>query len=353
MKCGNSEIYFSDAAIQSLVATIGQAVSEQTKIFVLADENTYRHCWPLVQDHFVDIEINLMVIEPGEDSKSIEVAHHLWNEMLDQNADRKSILINLGGGVVTDLGGFVASTFKRGIRFINMPTSLMAMADASIGGKTGIDLGVSKNQVGTFASPSEVLILPSFLESLQEQEKLSGLAECVKHGLLDSPELLDEILEVGTSIRGLEILQQVISVKVNTVQIDPMETGLRKSLNLGHTVGHAVESSCLAAQKPIPHGFAVMMGLLAELRISEKAVGLDPQVTAKIQSLMDSLFADCRTWKTEIVDLETYMEADKKNVGGQLRFSLLKNYGDCEVDCTITQKQLANGLKHLSSWLSK
>lgn len=352
MKCLRSEILFGDQAIQSLVATVAQANSAGAQIVVLLDENTHQNCWPMVEGHFVDCVVNLMIMGPGEESKSIEYANELWNEMLDQGADRHSILINIGGGVVTDLGGFVASTYKRGVRFINMPTSLMAMADAAIGGKTGIDLGSSKNQVGTFAWPSHVLILPEFLKTLPEQEKLSGWAECLKHGLLHSEELFNQVSKSLDSLDE-QLIRQVIRVKVDTVEADPNESGIRKSLNFGHTVGHAIESSCMENGEAIPHGFAVALGILAELKIGEELFGLNLDLTSIWEKLLDQHFSESRKWKAHISELETYMASDKKSVGGQLRFSLLSDFGDCWIDQPVTDDQLRSGLQQLNSWLAK
>ena len=351
MKCQDSEILFGDQAIQSLVASIAQVNSSGSKIFVLLDENTHEHCWPLIENHFMESEVNLMVIEPGEKSKSLEIAAHLWNAMLEQNADRQSILINVGGGVVTDLGGFIASTFKRGIQFINMPTSLLGAVDAAIGGKTGIDLGTSKNQVGTFAWPSQVLVIAEFLKTLSEADKLSGLAECFKHGLLHSKALFEEIQTSDSMDQNL--IQRIIEVKVKTVESDPKESGIRKSLNLGHTIGHAIESSCLADGNPIPHGHAVAMGIHAELKISEQVLNLNTAVLEKWEEVMNQFYPKCKNWKSDISELQVHMKSDKKNVAGQLRFSLLADYGVCQIDQPVSEEQLNSGIEHLNSWLAK
>lgn len=242
-----------------------------SKIFILVDENTHEYCLPVLLGNMeTDLGFEILEIEAGEEMKNIQTANQLWEILTEMQADRKALVINLGGGVITDMGGFVASTYKRGIKFINIPTTLLSMCDASIGGKTGIDLMHYKNMVGTFAFPEQIFIYPKFLETLPFKELRSGFAEMLKHGLIADKNHWDQLIQ----IHKLEVetviphIQTSMNIKQDVVEKDFHESNIRKTLNFGHTIGHAVESLCLQQENPILHGEAVAMGMITEAHLA-------------------------------------------------------------------------------------
>ena len=306
----------------------------KSSIFILCDSNTVEHCLPkldwLELENLKDAEV--LEIEPGEASKSIEVYHQLIESLLDMGASRKSVLINLGGGVVSDLGGFIASTFKRGIDFINVPTSLLAMVDASIGGKTGINAGGAKNQIGTFSEPAAVFISEVFLETLPKKEVHSGLGEMAKHLLISDKNAIDKLDQLNDSVK-IEDIAKSVSVKINIVQKDFKESGIRKALNYGHTFGHAVEGSLLQKGIVIAHGEAVLIGILMENQLSVQ-LGRMPASGQKAIEQWVNLGFDLGPYiekleANEIIDL---LQFDKKNTSDSISFSLVGPIGECTVD---------------------
>lgn len=351
--CQGSKIFIGSEAWVEIERSISELSDSGRKIYILADENTAEFCVQKVQGKFGVFSENLLVVEAGESSKSIEIAYQLWTEMLESGADRQSVLFNIGGGVVTDLGGFVASTFKRGIPFVNIPTSLMGMADAAIGGKCGIDLGSAKNQVGTFAWPISTLILPEFLESLPEVELNSGFAECIKHGLLIGGSLWDKVSVLDPKEIDAEILTEIVKVKIDVVNEDPKELGIRKSLNLGHTIGHAIESEAMQSTDPLPHGHCVILGLLAELKISEIELGLDPGVLELISKQANRHYESIRSQDVEFDLIFPFMKLDKKNEQSEVRFALLRSLGKPEVDVTVSEDSIRLGIDYLKEWQSR
>ena len=353
IKCQQSSVFIGEEAWTEFERLLEEFKNSKQKVYVLADENTAEHCVQKLQSVHGVISENLLVIEAGETSKNLEIVYQLWSELLESGADRKSVLLNIGGGVITDLGGFVASTFKRGIQFINIPTSLMAMADAAIGGKTGIDLGASKNQVGTFAWPESILIMPELLESLPEEELKSGYVECLKHGLMNSQELFNQLLSARPSELTTELLTEIVKVKIDVVNEDPLESGIRKSLNLGHTVGHAIESTLLEQNRPVAHGNAVLLGLIAELKMAEVHLDLDPNVLSKLGTFADVHYSDLKHLKIDLARVEHHMRFDKKNEMGNVRFALLSDVGNCKVDVVLADDTVNSGLNHLRSWLGQ
>lgn len=348
--CQGSKVFIGSEAWAEFERLISALTDSGKKIFVLSDENTNENCVQKLEKKFGVFSENLLVIEAGEESKNIEIAHHLWNEMLESGADRQSIVFNIGGGVVTDLGGFVASTFKRGISFVNIPTSLMGMADAAIGGKCGIDLGSAKNQVGTFTWPISTLIMPEFLETLPEVEMKSGLAECIKHGLLKGEDLWNQFSDFDPQEIDSELLTEIVKVKIDVVNEDPKEMGIRKSLNLGHTIGHAIESEAMETGNPLPHGHAVMLGLLAELKISENELGLDSEVVAELSKLADRDFESLKSHDLDFESLYPFMKMDKKNELNEVRFALLREVGKAEVDISVPEESIKLGIDYLKEW---
>ncbi len=260
---------FADPDFSHLNSTLEEL--KPTKIFILVDENTHEYCLPTLLGNLeTTVPYEILEIEPGEEMKTLNTAAQLWEILAEFEADRKAVLINLGGGVITDLGGFIASTYKRGIRFINIPTTLLGMCDASIGGKTGIDHGYIKNSIGTFAESDLTLIYPDFLKTLPFEELRSGFAEMLKHGLIaDKQHWLDltSLSELKAELIYLHI-KRSCEIKTETVKADFHENNIRKTLNFGHTIGHAVESFFLQSGKPILHGEAVALGMICETRLS-------------------------------------------------------------------------------------
>jgi 3-dehydroquinate synthase len=301
-----------------------KTISEASKVFILTDENVAPFWLPEVAywlrcDPAVDI-----IIKAGEQHKNLQTVQRIWKTLLKHHADRNALLVNLGGGVITDLGGFAASTYKRGIKFINIPTTLLAMVDAAIGGKTGIDFGGGKNQIGTFAEAEEVIIDSVFLSTLSRRELLSGMAEMLKYGYIADANLLKV---------NLDNYQQQIArcgeIKREIVAQDPTEKGLRKILNFGHTLGHAIESYCLTTDFPLLHGEAVALGMAAALWLSVKQCGLDKEVLKDYEKKLPMLLseAEMNLTRTDMDAILSYLALDKKNKGEKPQFVLLEAVG--------------------------
>jgi 3-dehydroquinate synthase len=268
----------------------------------------------------------VMKISGGESAKTVEVIQSVWQFLLDRNADRHSLLIHLGGGALCDAGGFAASCFKRGIDFVHVPTTLLSMVDASVGGKTGINFGEIKNSIGTFAMPKAVVIRPEFLNSLPSRELLSGYAEMIKHGLIADPDHLEQVEKEfkNKAIPSAELIRNSIEIKRKIVESDPLEKGARALLNFGHTVGHAIES---ISEGKFLHGEAVASGLWVEMKISERAAGLAPQVTDHFASWAFPLWERVNWMEINPVRLFGKMNHDKKNRDGQIGMTLLSKPG--------------------------
>lgn len=315
------------------------------QIVFLVDKNTQIHCLPLVLERCEDLETaTFLEIPAGESAKQIENVVEVWDGMLDLNLDRNSLLINLGGGVVTDLGGFAASTFKRGIKFINIPTSLLAMADASVGGKTGIDFKGLKNQIGTFSLPEMVLISPEFLATLPQEQLNSGFAEMLKHGLIQDKKHWQDLvrLEQVSPENIAPFIQHSVEIKKKVVEQDPTEKGLRKILNAGHTLGHAIETYFLNKKKNIDvylnelinggdellHGEAVAIGLILEAYISSKKNKLSGMELEEISKGLIKFFPKRNL--PAYAEIKNYLLQDKKNKSGEIQFMLLEKIGKCD-----------------------
>jgi len=299
-------------------------------VFFLVDENTHAHCLPILLAELSNLgEYEILEVPAGEESKCIEVVTNLWLALAEANADRNSLLINVGGGMITDLGGFLGSTYKRGIRFWHVPTSLLAMVDAAFGGKTGIDVNNIKNLVGTFLEADEVFVYPPFLQSLPERELRSGFAEVIKHGLIDGEILLKDALQSWNDQNFDAIIEWAVKVKVDIVDKDLFEQGLRKRLNLGHTLGHAVESYFLEKGTPILHGEAVAAGLLMESWLSHLLLMMETEVFHAIVRDIRKIFPDLYWPEKDDVSILYYLQYDKKNTAGTQRYALLKAIGDC------------------------
>lgn len=313
------------------------ATRKYSTVFILADTNTAEKCLSnLLSNLAIENQIEIIEIENGESVKNIETASGIWNALIELGADRKSLLINLGGGVVTDIGGFVASTFKRGIDFINIPTSLLAMVDASIGGKNGIDIGNLKNQVGTIVNPEMVVVDSSYLETLPASEMRSGLAEMLKHGLIADKSYWREFHNLsGFEVSELDrLIYRSIEIKNQIVMQDPDEGGIRKALNFGHTLGHAIESHFLNdPQKPtLLHGEAIAAGMIMEAYLSLKKGLLSEADYIEIKSTIKNIFEDIIFTENDVKCILELLIHDKKNEYGNVRFALIDGIGAVALD---------------------
>lgn len=301
------------------------------KLFVLVDENTKKHCLSLIAERINLLkEATVLEIQAGEKNKSLSSCEKLWKELTDHHADRKSLVINIGGGVVCDVGGFVASTYMRGIDFINIPTSLLAMVDASAGGKNGINFSGLKNQVGTFTKPQSVFISPSFLKTLPERELKSGFAEVIKHALIADVEKWNELKQVHslTDVNWIRIIDNSVYIKNKIVTGDFRDRYKRKTLNFGHTIGHALESySMKHDHDPLKHGEAIAFGMIGELYLAQKMNDFPEHEAAEIIAFIQRLYTDISTEINtgEILEL---IRSDKKNELSEVNFVLLKNIGE-------------------------
>lgn len=320
---------------------------QYSKIFIFADTNTAEHCIPTFRALLDDIEdFDIIETDPGEENKNIDFCIGIWKTLLDFGADRKCLMINLGGGVITDMGGFVASTYKRGIDFINIPTTLLSQVDASVGGKTGIDIDNVKNMVGTFSLPKAVFIENAFLKTVPERELLSGFAEMIKHGLIADAIYYEQLKQTEGITTTAESIYRSIEIKNEVVTTDPFEKGLRKILNFGHTIGHAVESYALTNEKPLTHGEAIAVGMVCEAYLSAKYCNLTSEELADITTYLKRLYPAYTINPESFDTLIELMQSDKKNEGGFILFSLLEKIGHCTFNCKVTDKDIIESLDY-------
>lgn len=308
-----------------------------SNIFIFADSDTNEHCLPFFLPNLeTDLTIEIVEFESGEENKNIQTCVELWNVLTDLKGDRKSLVINVGGGVVTDLGGFVASTFKRGIDFIHVPTTLLAMVDASVGGKNGVDLGNLKNQIGVINVPKMVLIDTQFLTTLPQNQMRSGLAEMLKHGLISDRKywnLFSDLNNLNTN--DLDILiHQSVEIKNNIVLQDPTENGIRKALNFGHTLGHAIESYFLENENKttLLHGEAIAVGMILEGYISFKKELISESDYQEIKTVINSIFDKVLFEEKDLAPIQELLIHDKKNEYGTIQFALLDGIGNIKIN---------------------
>ena len=331
-------IHFNSTCYNKLNNYINK--SNFSKIFVLVDTNTHKHCLSTFLAKLnTSQNIEIIEIEAGEINKTIDTCVGVWNALSDLDGDRKSLLINLGGGVVTDLGGFVASCFKRGINFINVPTSLLAMVDASIGGKTGVDLGTVKNQIGVINCGDMVLVDSKFLETLPQNEMRSGLAEMLKHGLIQDEAYWHKMSDLSKfTLKDLDkLIYESIIIKKNVVTEDPNENGLRKTLNYGHTLGHAIESYCLSNDKKetLLHGEAIAIGMVLATYISHNKCGFPYEKLENIKASIRKIYGLVELTKDDYLAIIELLKFDKKNTHGNINFVLLEDIGKSKIDCKV------------------
>ena len=349
----NAVVHFNTNVYSELNTYIKQR--NPSKIFILVDTNTHDLCLPQFMSNLESGEISTEVMEipEGEDHKTIDICMGVWEAMSQYNADRQSLLINLGGGGVTDLGGFVASTYMRGIDYINVPTSLLAMVDASVGGKTGVDLGALKNQVGVISEGAMVLIDVSFLGTLPQNQMISGFAEMLKHGLITDKKYWTTL----TNLQDLDIsdLDQLIYdsviIKNNVVAKDPTEKGLRKTLNFGHTLGHAIESYFLEndSKTTLLHGEAIAIGMILEAYLSTKMCGLSSDDLSEISDSILKTFSKIQFQEKDYEFILELMKHDKKNSHGVIKFVLLEAIGKSKIDKEVSNEIILEAFKYYNT----
>jgi 3-dehydroquinate synthase len=323
---------------------------ENQKIVILVDENTHDYCLEYLITSFPELErAEIMLLPCGEENKVMEVCFQVWQAFTEYHVERKDLVINLGGGVVTDMGGFIASIYKRGLTFIHVPTSLLGMVDAAIGGKNGIDLDGYKNQLGTITQPACVFIDSGFLGTLPAEEIFNGYAEMLKHALIGDVALWEEIRHIQSEEELIqqEVIVKAIRVKTNIIEQDPLEGGLRKKLNFGHTVGHALESYFFQST-PISHGHAVALGMIAESYISMKRNLLTKEAYKEIESTIIRSFPMIQLQAEDVSKVISLMYQDKKNEAGQIRSCLLEGIGTCLYDQEVKEEEIGESLFHLT-----
>jgi 3-dehydroquinate synthase len=341
----DTHIYFEDDGFQKINQYLID--TKPSVIFVLVDQNTHEHCLPLFLEKVAtDIRIEIIEIEAGEVHKTIDTCTGVWSAISELGGERNSLLINLGGGVITDLGGFVACTFKRGIPFIQVPTTLLSMVDASIGGKNGVDLDALKNQVGLIQQPNMIVIDPVFLKTLPYQELRSGFAEMLKHGLIyDSKywKTLTNLKEISSKVLS-GFIEPSVQIKHAVVAEDPTEKGLRKILNFGHTLGHAIESYFLthATKKTLLHGEAIAIGMILEAWLSHKICGLPEKEFNEIANCFNRIYEAVTFENEDIIAVMGLLKHDKKNSHGAVLFALLENIGKPVIDIHVDNKLIIN-----------
>ncbi|WP_461534296.1 3-dehydroquinate synthase [Sinomicrobium sp.] len=356
ISCNGYSIYFNEDGYEQLNHYIQQR--NPSRIFILTDENTNEHCIPAFMGKMpADFNAEIIEIEAGEIHKTIATCNEVWQVLSELGADRKSLLINLGGGVVTDLGGFVASTFMRGIDFVNVPTSLLAMVDASVGGKTGVDLGPLKNQVGVINVPGILIVDTSMLTTLPFDEMRSGLAEMLKHGLIQDENYWAAFRDLSAlDISDLDkLIRDSIIIKNNIVVQDPREAGLRKSLNFGHTLGHAIESYFLQAPEKMTllHGEAIAIGMILETWLSVQTQQFPEEKLEDITRVILSYFPKVVIEQKDIAPILSYLKYDKKNTHGHINFLLLKDIGTPVIDARADDDLLVQSFAYYNEQSQK
>lgn len=340
------------SSLEKLEKKLNSPEYRDARLFVLVDSNTLTHCLPLFESIVIRAqEAEIIEVPGGQGNKDLDIGKGIWLSLLDLGANRDSVLLNLGGGSVSDLGGFAASTFMRGIRFFNIPTTLMGMCDAGFGGKCGLDLEGYKNLIGTFAVPEGVYVYPGFLTALPERELRSGFAEILKYALIADETLWDQLAKkrFHEITNWSVLLKKCADIKMSVIAEDPLEEGLRKVLNFGHTLGHALETlSSLSEKKPMNHGEAVAAGLICESYLSWKRQGLPEALLGEISDIILENFP-FRALPGPVDQILTIMQSDKKNEQGQINFTLLAGYGQVLINQQCPESWIRESIAYYQS----
>ncbi|HTL80218.1 MAG TPA: 3-dehydroquinate synthase [Bacteroidia bacterium] len=340
-------IQIGNSALDQLNAFLKK--NKFSSLFILVDENSLRHCLPTLIANVKKLsEAEVIEVESGEKNKTLEVCTNIWRALGELGADRNSLLVNLGGGVITDMGGFIAAAYKRGMAFVNVPTTLLAQVDASVGGKTGVDLDGLKNQVGFFAEPQEVFIYPPFLRTLSKREMLSGFAEVLKHALIADADYWNFLKDINLADASDwdEIILRSVNIKNEIVKQDPQEKNIRKTLNFGHTVGHAIETYFLEHAQTLLHGEAVAIGMICEAWLSVRHGGLEESKMEEIASIIHRSFGLHSIDTTAYHRIIELMRHDKKNEKGSINLTLLKDIGVPVINKRADASEIMESLDH-------
>lgn len=345
----NQKVIVSGNLERDLVNAIAEC--EHDKIFILTDQTTHDMCLQKLQNFLCLKGAQSIVIKAGDTNKTLDSLAEVWTALSQGGATRHSLMINLGGGMVTDLGGFAASTFKRGIDFINIPTTLLAMVDASVGGKTGINFGGLKNEIGVFSDSKFVIINTQFLDTLDHDNICSGYAEMLKHGLISDDKHWAELVGFNLAQPDLAQLQRMVAesikVKERIVTEDPHEHGIRKALNLGHTVGHALESFAMKHGRPVLHGYAVAYGMVCELYLSARKTDFPTDKMHQTVRFILDHYGRLPYTCDDYPELLELMRHDKKNTSGIINFTLIGGIGDIRINQTATKEEIEEALDFL------
>lgn len=352
IQANNYPIYFNESGYEALNSFLKE--SKYSTLFIIVDTNTEEFCLSKFLPYLeTDLKIEIVEFEAGEPNKNIETCIEIWNVLTDLGADRKSLVINLGGGVVTDLGGFVASTFKRGMDFIHIPTTLLSMVDASVGGKTGVDLGNLKNQIGVINVPKMVLVDTQYLATLSKDEMRSGLAEMLKHGLIYDKGYWEKFLDLkAVDFADFdELIYRSVEIKNEIVMQDPTEKSIRKALNFGHTLGHAIESYFLENEnkKNLLHGEAIAVGMILESYISWKMDLITNDDYNQIKTTIKSIYDDVVFEAEDINPIIELLIHDKKNEYGNIQFALIQAIGKIKINQSVENELILKAFEDYKS----
>ena len=351
IQSNNYSVFISNDITKEINRFLKSNKTKYSKLFILVDENSLKFCYPqLVEKIEAFEEGEIIEIDSGEQSKTIEVCAQIWAALSEYGADRKSLFVNIGGGVIGDMGGFIASTFKRGIDFINIPTTLLAQVDASVGGKVGVDLNNLKNEIGVFNNPAAVFVNSNFLNTLDKRQILSGFAEIIKHALIADENYWKKVIHADFADLNSfdDLIKTSIHIKNTIVLEDHREQNVRKTLNFGHTIGHAIETFSLEHEnkKHLLHGEAIAVGMVCEAYLSYKICKLSKDELKDITEFIIGKFKSVKLDDMDAHRLIELMQHDKKNEKGDINFSLLSAIGKCEINKKAKADQIIESLKY-------
>jgi len=352
IQANNYPVHFNEKGYEALNSHL--KTTKYSNVFIITDSNTNEYCLHKFLPYLeTDLTIEIIEFEAGEINKNIDTCIEIWKVLTDLGADRKSLVINLGGGVVTDLGGFVASTFKRGVDFINIPTTLLSMVDASVGGKTGVDLGNLKNQIGVINVPTMVLIDTQYLETVPQNELRSGLAEMLKHGLIFDKNYWEQFLDISTiDFSDLDLLiHRSVVIKNEIVMQDPTEKNIRKALNFGHTLGHAIESYFLENENKttLLHGEAIAVGMILESFISWQKKLITEIEYRQIKLAINAIYDSVQIDENDLQPIMDLLIHDKKNEFGTIQFALIDGIGSIKINQLVENELILSAFEDYKS----